>query len=400
MKGFETAVAGPNYKRPKAVFSQRQIDQALATIAELGLEPSLSRRHATLEDVSVTDVLWSSAEAQSRMKGGLAGLLTPTVKETGKATDIAVDDFMKLLPGIKSMEVLLKNPLKSNLVTLTAPEYEGTEPLFSWGNDFAWSYNGDITDSIAERVKAAGGSTEGKLRVSLAWSNPDDLDIHAHTPFGHIYHGDKMGILDVDMNAYGKKDDFNPVENMNFTKVPDGTYSFSVQNYNKRLADRVGFTLEVAYNGQVQQFSHASNPRHGERVNCLTVIVKNGEFTIRLDDKGITGGSIPQEIWGLTTETFVPVETLMLSPNFWGHNQGNKHWFFFLSGCKNPDPVRGIYNEFLRSDLHEHRRVFEMLGARTKCEYRDNQLSGLGFSSTKRADLTVRADGRLYNVKF
>ena len=94
----------------------------------------------------------------------------------------------------------------------------------------------------------------------------------------------------------------------------------------------------------------------------------------------------------------------MLSPNYWGGSEGNKHHIFVLRGCKNPDPVRGFFNEYLRKDLHEHRKVFEVLGSKTRCEPAEEQLSGIGFSSTKhdRATFVVRKGDatRTYNVQF
>ena len=71
-----------------------------------------------------------------------------------------------------------------------------------------------------------------------------------------------------------------------------------------------------------------------------------------------------------------------------------------LEGCKNPSAVRGFYNEFLSDDLTKHRKVFEMLSEAMKCEPSDEQLSGLGFSSTIRNNVQVKVDGRPYNIIF
>ncbi len=83
---------------------------------------------------------------------------------------------------------------------------------------------------------------------------------------------------------------------------------------------------------------------------------------------------------------------------------GNKHTFFLLDGAKNDEPTRGIYNEFLHPRLETHRKVFEVIGDKTKCQPIDNQLSGLGFSSTKHDSVIVRVGmqgkrQRLLNVK-
>ena len=69
---------------------------------------------------------------------------------------------------------------------------------------------------------------------------------------------------------------------------------------------------------------------------------------------------------------------------------------FALKNCKCPDPVRGIYNEFLRSDLDKHRKVFEVLGAKTKCQPKadDDQVSGVGFTSARGDSVTIVVDGR------
>ena len=83
---------------------------------------------------------------------------------------------------------------------------------------------------------------------------------------------------------------------------------------------------------------------------------------------------------------------------------GNKHWMFMLEGCVNPEPVRGIYNEFLRGDLEPHRKVFEVLGSKTKCEPTPNQLSGLGFTAARNDEVTVRvttdSNTRAYSIVF
>ena len=96
------------------------------------------------------------------------------------------------------------------------------------------------------------------------------------------------------------------------------------------------------------------------------------------------------EKWGLTTNNLVRVNTLLLSPNHWDDNSvGNRHWFFILDGCHNPDPIRGLYNEFLQPSLEQHRKVFEVLGDKLKCQPSDDQLSGVGFSSTRKDTAVV-----------
>lgn len=408
VRAFETKVAPANYRRPTALITQRMVDDAAATIANLGLESALDRRLAVMSDVSVNNVLWVDNSVKAQMKDGIAGLLAKDVKapkiKPKNVVNIGMDQFVaNILPVVSSMEVLFTNPLVGNLVTLTAPGVADAEKLFKWNNGFAWSYAGNVADSIKEKVKRAGGNVDADLRVSLAWNNFDDLDLHSVSPYGHVCFHNKAGILDVDMNI--SPNTRTPVENQSWVKPRAGTYVIKVHCYMPRETIDVGFTLEMAYNGKVEQYSYPKVARG--MLECLQFNVDNrGEVTeIKLLDKNLVGGSISQERWGLKTETFIKVNTLLLSPNFWDDQAvGNKHWFFILEGCATDEPTRGIYNEFLRNDLDKHRKVFEVLGNRTKCPVSNDQLSGLGFSSTQRNTLTVRVKGTglqaTYNINF
>ena len=85
---------------------------------------------------------------------------------------------------------------------------------------------------------------------------------------------------------------------------------------------------------------------------------------------------------------------IMNSPNHWdGQTTGNKHYFFMLEGCKQEGGARGFYNEFLTDDLRDHRKVFEVLGSKMKTPESDDQLSGVGFSSTQRNHVFCRVAG-------
>jgi hypothetical protein len=381
------------------------IEQAIGTLKSLGLEAAVHRRYAAINDISVNNVLFVNRSVASQMKdsSGLTDLLMSGAKlKTPKLDNppsISIEDFLEMQPT--SIELLLQNSHLSNFMSLTTSD----EParLFKWDNQFAWSYDGDVTDSIKEKVKRAGGNvTNAALRVSLAWSNYDDLDLHCHTSTGeHIYYFNKQGILDVDMNAGGPRSR-QPVENLSWrtSALYDGTYRIDVNQYSKRENTDVGFTLEVEHDGRIQQFSF-DKPVVGT-IQCLTIKVVNRKVVDIQVNNRLVGGSIPQTKWGVTTEQLVPVDTLLASPNHWdGQGVGAKHWFFILKGCKNPGEARGIYNEFLRSDLEAHRKVFELLGAKTKCPYSDSQLSGVGFTAARNDAVTVLVEGiRPYRITF
>jgi hypothetical protein len=413
VRAFEKKVAPENYKRPTAVITPRMVDMAMDTIKELGLESALERRFARISDVSVDDVLFVDNTVRGEMKGGVRGLLmdaaaktAPKPGHTEAVEQISIDDFMaNIVPQAQSIDVMLTNAAARNFMSLTAPVHPDAGRLFSWDNGFAWSYDGNVTDSVKEKVKRAGGNVDAEMRVSLAWFNFDDLDIHVREPDGNVvYFRNKCGKLDVDMNAGGGHTR-EPVENVSWARRPaDGFYTVMVNQYSQRETSEVGFVLEVEADGVVQTFTYSRAVKG--TVTALELQVKNGALvTISARDTNIVAGSAPVEKWGVTTEQFVPVDTILASPNHWGGQaKGNKHWFFILKGCKNPEPARGIYNEFLTSELTHHRKVFEVLGNKTKCPVVDDQLSGVGFSSTRHDTVVVRVTGprmqKAYSVTF
>lgn len=407
VRSFEVKVAPANYKRPTALITPRMIEDAMKTIEKLGLESALDRRHARLSDVSINNVLWADGSAKAVMKNALKESLleaaTNDYKVTG-AIDISIDEFVKtVLPKTSSMELFVKNSHQNKFVSVTAPAQEDSGKLFKWNNDFGWSYDGNITDSIKERVKKAGGNVNADFRVSLSWFNYDDLDIHAEDPYNrHIYFGNRAGILDVDMNAGGGRTR-EPVENLAWNNPPNGKYKIWVNQFYQRETNDVGFTIEVENQGNIEQYSFNKSVKGNVQVGEFTL--KNGVIVDRKIGSGLIGGSISQEKWGVKTETFAKVQVVMNSPNHWDDNGvGNKHWFFILENCKNDQPTRGIYNEFLNSALDKHRKVFEVVGDKTKCQPEDDQLSGLGFSSTQQDSVVVRVKGsklqQTYNVIF
>lgn len=426
VKSFENKVAPQNYKRTSALITPGMVKKAMETIEALGLESALERRFAAIEDVSVNDVKWVDGSVKPLMKGGLSDVLMQhataaksTSKDEDRAEEIGIDDFMqKILPETQSMEILFKSAHFGNLVSITAPCNPEPKQLFRWTNDFAWSYGGNVADSIKERVKKAGGKVDGAiLRVSLSWFNYDDLDLHIHEPagrgargaYGRIYYGNKRGwtggTLDVDMNAGGGQTR-EPVENTVWAvKPPDGAYRVVVNNYMNRDGADPGFVIETECDGKLAHYSYNKSIRTQQDVHVATLHMKGGHIErVEPGDSAVTAANISQEKWGLQTEQYIKVNTVMLSPNYWGDNHvGNKHTFFVLEGARNNEDTRGFYNEFLHPRLEQHRKVFEVIADKTKCPAAEKQLSGLGFSSTVKTSFLVRVQQgkkrRLLNVK-
>lgn len=409
VKSFEAKVAPTNYKRTTALITPAMVKLAQAKLKELDLEGAIERRFARISDITPNNVLWVDGKAKRKMKGSAMGsLLTETLakREVTGTVEISIADFMAtVLPTAVEMQVKLKNAHKANFVALTAPVNENTGKLFKWGNDFAWSYVGNIADSIKERVKQAGGNvTNAALRVSLAWFNHDDLDLHCVSPDGYHHYYVTRGhgcALDVDMNA-GRGTTRTPVENISFKHLQNGDYKFWVNQYSQRESDNAGFEIEVECGGKLYNFQYPKMLRTGKSVE-FNIKVVGSKLEMSLGD--LEGGATSSEQWNVPTEQLVKVDTVMYSPNFWDEQEvGNKHWFFMLEGCKSPDPVRGMYNEFLRGELEAHRKTFEVLGERTKCEVVGEQLCGVGFSSTQRNSIevvvTTAKNERSYVVNF
>ena len=313
-----------------------------------------------------------------------------TPKNSSKVEEISISDFLnKVVPTCKSIEVLFENQHMNNLVSLITAVNPAAPSMFKWKNPFSWAYMNGVTDSIKEKVKAAGGNVEGELRVSLSWFNYDDLDLHVVEPhgeeimFNHKTSNRSGGQLDIDMNA-GAGLSRNAVENViwtNKSKMLEGRYEIKIHNYCLRERVDTGFIVEVECQGQIYHYEFKDSPKDRSfyksiyfdysKVSGVTMVT---DFKSELPTK---------EKWGIKTNQYHKVRLISLSPNYWSApGIGNKHYMFFLEDCKNDENPRGIFNEFLIDDLLKQKRAFEVLGSKLKVADSDNQLSGLGFSDT------------------
>lgn len=421
VRKFETSIMCPtNYKRPTALVTPAMVEKAKVKVEELGLTSALSRRTARLTDISVNDILFADRTARKNLSGNVFDDVVATVsdkkpKNMDKIEEISIEKFIKdVLPQATSLEIMLENQHIKNLVSLVAPVDPTAGRLFKWNNNFSLTYNGDVTDSIKEKVKAAGGNVTGDLCCRLAWSNFDDLDLHMQEPNDHIYYATHTlrnrsksksgGQLDVDMNA-GEGKTREPVENIFYASkstMKEGVYKLYVNQFSKRESVDVGFELELDFMGEVFHFAYDK---------AVTGNVVVAEFSYSHAEgikfiKSLPSTTATKEVWGLTTNKYHKVNLMMYSPNHWestGTGVGNKHYVFMLDGCVNPEPARGFFNEYLDGRLDEHRKVFELVGSKTKTEVTEDQLAGVGFSSTNRASVLCKVAGsfnRIVKVMF
>jgi hypothetical protein len=404
---FERMVAPTNYKRPTALVTKAMVEDAKKKIDELGLSSALDRRFAVMEDVSINNVLFADRQARRVLTGdvfddlvGELGDRTP--KNLDKVEEVPIDKFLsEVLPRVDTIEVLVENRHAGNFVSLVAPSDPESGQLFKWPNRFSWTYAGEVADSIKERVKRAGGDVSGDLSCRLAWSNYDDLDLHMREQGSrdHIYYAQKGpsrsgGRLDVDMNAGGRMTK-EPVENIFYksrSTMKEGIYELSVNQYCRRESDHDGFEVEVDWMGTTYSFATDKSPRQGSSFVVATMEYSRANGIKMLS--GMEAKNASRLVWGVPTEAFRRVSVMMLSPNYWDEKAvGNKHYFFLLDGCVNDGAARGFYNEFLTPELDKHRKVFELVGSKLQMAPADQQLSGLGFSSTQRSSLVCRVKG-------
>lgn len=421
VKKYETVVAPENYKRAKPIYTKAMLEAAQKTITELGYLDSIERRYANIDDISVNDVLFINRNIKSKQAtNDVFSILSENVTENPKkyknVETVSVEKFLnEILPNAKEIKALIENTHKKNLMTLTTAKNKGSKSLFKWDNSFAWNYIGGISDSrMKEEVAKKGGSVTGDLRFSIMWNddkeNLSDLDAHCfeNTKNGknEIFFSDKRsrlskGELDVDI--------INPngiaVENITFpdrNRMPDGNYKFFVHYYSKRTGYMNGFKAEIEFDDEVFEYEFAGKPNQNDKVDIAEITVKDGQFEIKelLKNNGSSVSS--SKLWGLNTNQFADVKLVTKSPNYWNENgQGHEHLFFFLEGCVSEEKPNSMFNEYLKDELYRnHRKVFEAISQFSKIEETDNQLSGIGFSMTKRNHLILKVDGKLMKIEF
>jgi len=404
-----------NYMKATAPITKRQIGEARKFVEENGYEESFNRRFATIDDIKVSEILHSNV-GDGKVK---AVSIFDNVKSTSSrhkrsefdgVETVSIDKFMKdILPTCTSVDAFLTNQQEDNLVSLTTTNNSDSKPIFKWDNNYSWTFNGNLAgkSQIKENVKSAGGKVDGVFRFSMMWADGDgdnsDLDLHCIEPDrNEIYYSNKRsyrtgGNLDIDITQPGGKLAVENITYPSLSKMIDGTYKLFVRQYSARGSK--GFKAEVEFNGEI--FSYEYNKAVSGNVPVAEVILKNGDITIvhKLPE---TNGS--RELYGLETNQFHKVDLVCLSPNHWGENKvGNKHYFFMLNGCRCPTSIRSFHNENLISELLEHRKVMEVLGANSMIEPIKKQLSGLGFNATVSDELIVKLQGthkRIMKIKF
>jgi hypothetical protein len=411
-----------NYMKVTAPITGRQIEEAKKFVEENDYIESFDRRFANMNDIKVSEILHSNiGKDEIKTVSIFDGVKSTSTRhkrnEFEGVEEVSIEKFMKdILPTCTSVEAFLTNAQSGNMVSLTTANNPDSKGIFKWNNNYSWTFNGNLAgkSQIKEAVKLAGGNVEGILNFRLAWNDGDgkdqsDLDAWATEPNGkrigfstdfRSSRGNRSpmsGQLDVDNTNPGGKLAVENITWINKNKMGDGVYKLWVNQYSSRNSQ--GFKAEIEFGGDVYTYSY--DKAVSNNVNVAEITLKNGEFTIK---HLLPETTASRDIYGLETNQFHKVNLVCLSPNHWGvNNVGNKHYFFMLDGCKSPSSIRSFHNENLASDLLEHKKVMEVLGATNMISPADKQLSGLGFNATVNDELIVKLGGnfkRTLKIKF
>jgi hypothetical protein len=172
---FGRLMSPNSYKRPTSLYTPAMVKAAQAKLAELGYLECLDRRLAVASDLELKNLLWQNPEKVQ--VDVFAQMIKEAPKNLSKVEEMSWEDFkQKVLPTATSLEAYVENTHLPNFMTLTTSDNPKT--MFKWDNQKAWYYTNDVADSLKERVKEAKGKVDGFMRISLGWTNSDDLDLH------------------------------------------------------------------------------------------------------------------------------------------------------------------------------------------------------------------------------
>ncbi|BCO16235.1 hypothetical protein_gp182 [Bacillus phage vB_BceM_WH1] len=383
----------------------REAERTWQKLEEAGMvsKDSLKRKYAKIEQVP--EMTWEpklKVAPKPVETGSVFGHITPrekkvtAVKDNTLASKIMTwDKFQRtILPTADKIEALIDNP--DRFMALITSAVEGAPNMLQWDNEFSWYYHAGVDAEIKKRVEGAGGRYENNaLRVSLSWENYTDLDIHGTTPGKeHICYSNKRsncgGQLDVDANG-GRPTTRTPVENIRWARDPkNGRYRFFVHNYCERDNGKTPFKVELEVKGKTWTY-HGVSGSTGWQVDVFEFDYLDGEVT-HIRHAAITS----DESWTADINSFVEVKGITSSPNLWGKNpvpHAGNHTFFLLEGVTDESEGRGrgFFNEHLKSEFREIRKVLEAYANSAAIEgAKEATACGLGFSKDTEWNVTLK----------
>lgn len=391
--------------------TESMANQARRAIEERGLMASLPRKFASVDEISVNDIVWVNRRTREKMRDPFAELVTakPTIRLNG--TKISIEDFYAtVLPSASNVEIYFAPELRKNLMSIVAPVNKDAPSLFKWNNNFSWAYTGNLASSstMKENVKNAGGKIDGDLRFSIQWDGQHDYDAHCEINGGqhekHIYYGNKrpagVGGGNLDVDIISPRPNIPSVENITFPtkgKLPIGKYDLYVRCFSHHGTVH-GFTAEVEFDGKIHYFSYDKNIPSGRDVH-VAVINVSADRRISITPLLQMSTTAPtSSAWGLDVNKWYPVNIVTESPNYWGDNAVSQlHHMFVVEGCHSTETPNAFYIEHLEPELREYRTTLQSLAGNMPIYPADGEeVSGFGFSFN--AEIPLKVDGVNYIV--
>ena len=393
------------YQRAQEAPSAGNIAAAEKKIRDLGLEPALRRRYATLADVPQSVRLWSVREAVQATAGVFSHIkpknsVPEAVGEvTTPATTMTWSKFARtVLPSARRISV---QPQADRLVALTTAADTNAPPILSWDredqrNPVAWAYPAGVDGEVRRRLVREGGRFENCLiRCSLIWNHRDDLDLHCVSPYGaEIYFGNKnvgTGSLDVDMNVRGES--LDPVENIRFVgSARSGRYQFIVNNFrNHSGQNSIPFTLELQVGRNIYRVEGVA-PAYARRMTMISFDYNEATQTATFYPVGGGVQTPVPVVTGPAVSGWVPVRCVVPTPDTWTAKAPANHVLFLVESeqiTAESLQVQGLFPEHLRGDLRDIRSTLEAHFGSQKVDGAP-EAAGYGYNDQRPWNLRVR----------
>ena len=384
--------------------SDGNVQQAEKLVKQLGIENSLIREYAKLEDIP--EFIWKDkkheVKAPKKESGGIFGNIVTKQKEQSQATPqmamptstMTWKKFEETVLGsAEKVEVSIDN---TNRLMALVNAYDKESPnILQWDNTFSWYYHGGIDGEMKKRIENAGGRySNNEIRCSLIWDGYTDLDIHCITPSGsHIYWQNKTdfrgGNLDIDANGIDGKT-LTPVENMRWSdNAPEGNYRFYVDNFSQDGYGKTLFKVELEINGTI--YTKTGSLGNKEKVDVFNFRYVRGQQP-NIQSEGVSSS----QDWNIPLNAFLEVKGIVSSPNMWGNKKvanAGHHIFFLINDCKDlsEGKGRGFFVESLKPEFHEIRKTLQAYTANTPIYgVEEASACGVGHSKDSEWNLLVR----------
>ncbi len=284
---------------PKAITRKRPASQA-ESVGGTGqrLVEQVADHHHPLRDLFKNGAWWAWVASLTLHFAVLICAATVFFSSEEKV------DFQTVLDFQEGDEIGLGPEIDTQIMELESVEVTSSVPVFGISDPVMQPINlgvSSVSDSgsapaaggnegdpgrvseIDQRVAAGGGSTAGNLRISLAWEDMNDIDLHVLTPddesiyFANV-RSDCGAELDVDANVVPTTR--TPVENIVWSVPPrDGTYEVGIHHYtqhpNQPATTKCDILIVV---GEEKRILTVRALRPGQFVEVVSFQIRDGQL--------------------------------------------------------------------------------------------------------------------------